>query len=253
MKIEGSVALVTGANRGLGRAFVDGLLARGAAMVYAGARIPSAMAGVPAVPVALDITQPSDVAKAAARCTDVTLLINNAGIMLRSPMLADGSAEAMRREMDVNVFGTLDMVRCFAPVLAANGGGAIVNVLSVLSWVTSPALATYSASKHAELAVTDAARIQLKAQGTQVLGVYAGFIDTDMVAGLDGAKTTPVEVVARTLEGVDAGLDHVLAGERAHHVWATRRENPAALEAGMQAAWDAAAAANWRDLHPETP
>ena len=123
-------------------------------------------------------------------------------IMLKSPMLTEGSEDALRREMEVKVYGVLAMMRAFAPVLAHNGGGAIVNMLSVVSWFVNPFNATYCASKHAALAVTDAARIQLKAQGTQVVGVYAGFIDTDMAARVDAPKTSPRQVAERALEGL---------------------------------------------------
>jgi NAD(P)-dependent dehydrogenase (short-subunit alcohol dehydrogenase family) len=244
MKITGAVALITGANRGLGRAYAEALLAAGAARVYGGARDPASIADPRVTPVRLDVTDPAQVAAAAARCADVTLLINNAGIMLSTPMLADGSDEAMRREMEVNVFGTLAMIRAFAPALGANGGGAIVNMLSVVSWFTSPFNATYGASKHAELAVTDGARIQLKAQGTQVIGVYAGYIDTDMAAGVDADKISPQEVALATLAGVDAGADHVPVGARAHEIWKARCTAPTELEATMQAAWDASRAAD---------
>jgi len=239
MNIAGGIALVTGANRGLGRAYVEALLAAGAAKVYGGARDPAQIATPGVTPVRLDVTDPAQVAAAAARCADATLLINNAGVMLMTPMLAEGSEAAMRREMEVNVFGTLRMIRAFAPVLAGNGGGAIVNMLSVVSWFTSPFNATYGASKRAELAVTDGARIQLKAQGTQVIGVYAGFIDTDMAAGVDAEKVSPREVALATLEGVEAGLDHVLVGARAHEIWNAQRTSPADLEASLQRIWDA--------------
>jgi short-subunit dehydrogenase len=186
----------------------------------------------------LDITDSAQIAAAAASCTDVTLLINNAGVLLNSPMLASGSAEAMQREFDVNVFGTLNMVKAFASILAANGGGTIVNMLSIASWITSPLIATYSASKHAELVVTDAARIELKAQGTRVHGAYAGYIDTEMAAQIDSTKSSPSDVVARILEGVRAGIDHIMADAKACETWEARCSDPAGLEAAMQARWD---------------
>jgi NAD(P)-dependent dehydrogenase (short-subunit alcohol dehydrogenase family) len=239
MQVRGSVALVTGANRGLGRAYVDALLAAGAAKVYAAARDPQSISNPVVTAIRLDVTSAEQVAAAAAQCTDLTLLINNAGIMLDSPMLTEGSEDAMRRELEVNVFGTLRMVRAFAPALAMNGGGAIVNVLSVVSWFTAPSNATYCASKHAELAVTDATRIQLKAQGTRVLGVYAGYIDTDMAAGVEAKKSSPREVAERSLQGLESGIDHVLADASAHEIWQARCAAPRELEQEMQAAWDA--------------
>jgi NAD(P)-dependent dehydrogenase (short-subunit alcohol dehydrogenase family) len=237
MKIEGSIALVTGANRGLGKAYVETLLAAGAAKVYAGARDISTILDPRVTPLRLDVTSPFDIAAAAEHCGDVNILINNAGIMLAHPMLSEGSEAAMRREMEVNVFGILGMVRAFAPVLAANGGGAIVNMLSVVSWFVFPFNATYCASKHAALAVTDAIRIQLKAQGTQVIGVHAGFIDTDMAATINEAKTSPRQVAERSLDGIRNNLDHVHADDAAVEIWQATRTAPEQLAAEMQQAW----------------
>ncbi|NRQ37043.1 SDR family oxidoreductase [Nonomuraea sp. NN258] len=209
MKIHGSVALVTGANRGLGAAFAQALLERGAATVYAAARTPSAITDPRLTPLALDITDQDAVRAAAERCGDVTLLINHAGI---SRSHAPGP-EAARAEMETNYFGTLAMSRAFAPILAANGGGALVNVLSVLSFITFPQVATYAASKAAAWSLTGALRQELGEQGTLVVGVHAGYIDTDMAARVTVAKISPQEVVARTLDGVESGLTEVLADE----------------------------------------
>lgn len=240
MNIENSVALVTGANRGLGKAYTDALLAAGAAKVYAGARDPASVAITDKrlVPVKLDVTQEKDVLAAAAACPDVNLLINNAGIMLASPMLAEDSEATLRAEMEVNVFGMLRMVRAFAPVLAKNGGGAIANMLSVVSWFVFPFNATYCASKHAALALTEGVRIQLKSQGTQVVAVYAGFIDTDMAAGFDREKTPPQQVAERTLDGIRNGLNDVHADERSEAIWQAVKSDPAGLRAQMQQQWD---------------
>jgi NAD(P)-dependent dehydrogenase (short-subunit alcohol dehydrogenase family) len=153
-------------------------------------------------------------------------------------MLAGGSEAALRAEMEVNVFGMLRMVRAFAPVLAKNGGGAIANMLSVVSWFVYPFNATCCASKHAALALTEGARMQWRAQGTQVVGVYAGFIETDMAAGFDREKTPPRQVAERTLAGIRDGLNDVHADERSEAIWQAVRTDPAQLHAQMQKEWD---------------
>jgi NAD(P)-dependent dehydrogenase (short-subunit alcohol dehydrogenase family) len=244
MQIQGSVALVTGANRGLGKAFAEALLARGAAKVYAGTRnVPDEgsrpSSGDPRiVPIRLDVTAATDISAAAARCPDVTLLVNNAGILLATSMLKEGSDEALRREMEVNVYGLLGMTRAFAPILGKNGGGAIVNMLSVVSWFTVPFTATYCASKHAALVVSEASRIELRRQKTQVVGVYAGYIDTDMAASIDQPKTPPRQVADRALDGVEKRVDHVHADARSEEVWRQTRENPAQLAKLQQLSWE---------------
>jgi NAD(P)-dependent dehydrogenase (short-subunit alcohol dehydrogenase family) len=238
MQIEGCVALVTGANRGLGKAYAEALLTGGAAKVYAAARDPAAITDRRLTPLRLDVTSKAEIAAAAASCPDVNLLINNAGIMLLSPMLAAGAEDSLRREMEVNVFGLLAMAQAFTPILARNGGGALVNMLSVVSWFVNPFNATYCASKHAALAVTDGLRIQLKAQGTQVCGVYAGFIDTDMVTQVGQAKSSPEEVATRALAGLQAGESHILADASARQVHAALLADPHAMEAAAQRDWD---------------
>lgn len=238
MEIKGCTALVTGANRGLGKAYVEALLAGGAAKVYAGARDPATISDPRVTPIALDITAVQQVELAASTCLDVNLLINNAGAMLATPIFGKGAEAALRREMEVNVFGMLAMARAFAPVLGGNGGGVLVNMLSVVSWYVYPFNATYCASKHAALAVTNALRIQLKAQGTQVIGVYAGFIDTDMAAQVTGEKTSPAQVAERTLHGIRQGYKHVHADKAAENLWAKLRNDPEQLEAWAQQVWD---------------
>ncbi|MFF5213124.1 SDR family oxidoreductase [Streptosporangium sp. NPDC000396] len=211
MDLRGCTALVTGANRGLGRAFALALLERGASKVYAGARDPGSVADQRLVPVELDITDPASVAAVAERCGDVTLLINNAGIGLRGGLIAAPSLEAARAEMETNFFGTLAMCRAFAPVLGRNGGGTIVNMLSVLSWATLPGAASYAASKAATWSLTNGIRLELREQGTLVVGVHAAFIDTDMAAGIALPKTAPAEVAAQALDAIEQGSHEVLA------------------------------------------
>jgi NAD(P)-dependent dehydrogenase (short-subunit alcohol dehydrogenase family) len=213
MQISGSTALVTGANRGLGLAFARALLEAGAAKVYAGARDPRAVALPGVVPLKLDVTHDEDVAAAAREGADVTLLINNAGIAKLGGFLADGAVQDAREHFEVNFLGPLRMARAFAPVLKRNGGGALINVLSVASWINGPMLATYGASKSAAWALTNGLRIELEGQGTQVLGLHAGFIDTDLTRGIDAPKSTPEEIVKVTLAALERGEGQVLADE----------------------------------------
>ncbi|MEV5739344.1 SDR family oxidoreductase [Microbispora rosea] len=217
MKIEGSVALVTGANRGLGRCFAAALLERGAATVYAAARRPEAVDLPGVVPLALDITDPASVRAAAERAHDVNLLINNAGISTGSSALA-GTLDDIRLEMETHYFGTLAMAREFAPVLGRNGGGAILNVLSVLSWFTAPRVAAYSAAKAAALQLTNSLRLELKEQGTLVTALHVGYMDTDMAAHADGPKADPAEVAAQALWGIEQGSFEVVADDTSRYV-----------------------------------
>ena len=217
MKIAGSVALVTGADRGLGRVFARELVGRGAAKVYGAARTPAAVTQPGVTPIALDITDPERVARVARDCSDVTLLVNNAGVMKASPFIGAPSLDAARLEMETNYFGTLSMCRAFAPVLAA-GGGAIVNMMSVTSFYTSPLDPSYGASKAAELSLTNGIRMELSRQGTLVVAVHASFIDTDMAAGIDAPKISPESVARQTFEAVEAGEIEVLADERTRTV-----------------------------------
>jgi NAD(P)-dependent dehydrogenase (short-subunit alcohol dehydrogenase family) len=213
MKVQGSVALVTGANRGLGLAFAKELLERGAKKVYAGAREPSSVKLAGVIPVALDVTQSRTIEALAAELGDITLLVNNAGISRGKGALADDAVERAREEIETNYLGPLATSHAFAPTLGRNGGGAILNVLSVLSWVTLPTSATYSASKAAAWMMTNGLRSELAEQKTQVVGMHVGFVDTDMAQAITAPKIAPDEVVRRALDALEAGETEVLIDE----------------------------------------
>jgi len=218
VEIGGAVALVTGADRGLGRVFARELVSRGAARVYGAARNPAAVTEPGVTSIALDITDPARVAQVAHDCADVTVLVNNAGVMKASPFIGAPNLDAARLEMETNYFGTLSMCRAFAPVLAAGGGGAIVNMLSVSSFYTAPFDPSYSASKAAELSLTNGIRMELSQQCTLVVAVHASFIDTDMAAGIDAPKISPESVARQAFDAVEAGQIEVLADERSRFV-----------------------------------
>jgi NAD(P)-dependent dehydrogenase (short-subunit alcohol dehydrogenase family) len=166
-------------------------------------------------------------------------LINNAGVMLRTPLLAAPDMSAARGEMETNYFGTLAMCRAFAPVLARNGGGALVNMLSVASWLASPFNGSYGASKSAEWALTNAIRVELRAQGTRVVAVHAGWIDTDMAATVADTTIAPRDVAAQAMEAVERGTEEVLTDEGTRHVKASLSGDYASLYHDLQKRWDA--------------
>ena len=209
MDITKATALVTGANRGMGREIVKRLAAAGAPRIYAAARDPAKAAdladGARVSVLALDITDPGQVAAAAARCGDVALLVNNAGVNRNRPVIGETDAIAnARAEMETNYFGTLSMIRAFAPVLAANGGGMIVAMLSLVSRVCLPAIGTYCASKAAGLSMVQGARAELAAQGTHVMAVMPGSVDTDMTPG---GLARPEDIAAAVVEAIAADVE----------------------------------------------
>ncbi|MEB6662567.1 SDR family oxidoreductase [Achromobacter ruhlandii] len=218
MQLKNATVLITGANRGIGLAFAREALARGARKVYAGARDPASVTlpGVQAIQ--LDVTSDRDVAAAAALARDVTLVINNAGIAATGGFLADDSIESARRHLETNLLGPLRVAQGFAPVLAANGGGALLNVLSIASWINRPLLGVYGMSKSAAWALTNGLRHELREQGTQVLGLHMGFVDTDLTRGLDAPKSTPDSVVRQAFDALEAGAEEVLADDATRQV-----------------------------------
>jgi NAD(P)-dependent dehydrogenase (short-subunit alcohol dehydrogenase family) len=209
MKIKNSVVLVTGGNRGLGKAFVEEALARGAATVYAAARDPRTVTTPGAVPLALDVTDPDSVAAAAAVAGDVSILVNNAGALVGANYLTS-PVDDVRREFEVNFYGPLLVTRAFAPALVANRGH-VLNVHSVLSWLALSG--SYSATKAALWSMTNALRLDLGPRGVGVTGLHVGYVDTDMAAAVDAPKSSPAEVVRQALDGVEAGFHEVLADE----------------------------------------
>ncbi|SDK93052.1 NADP-dependent 3-hydroxy acid dehydrogenase YdfG [Nonomuraea maritima] len=222
MQINGAHVLVTGANRGLGRQFVLSLLERGAGKVYATARRPELVDVPGAVPLRLDITDPASVAAAAAAAPDVKIVINNAGISTGANLVT-GDLDVIRREMDTHFYGTLNVIRAFAPQLA---DGAILNVLSAVSWLGVDGAGAYHAAKAAEWALTSNARLELAGQRTLVTGLHLGAADTDMMAWYDGDKSAPEAVVAAALDGLEAHRLEVLADTWSRQVKSWLSEDP---------------------------
>lgn len=217
MDLQGAVVLVTGANRGIGAEFVNQLKARGAAKIYAAARDASAVESDGVEPIEIDITDPGQVHAAARAAGDVEVLINNAGIST-STALVSGDEASIRREMDTNFYGPLLMTRAFAPILGSNGGGAILNVISALSWFSVPGAGAYAASKAAAWTLTDSTRLELASQGTHVVAIHMGLVDTDMAKGMDAPKIDPVDLARAGLDAIESGAQEVLADEWARFV-----------------------------------
>ena len=213
MQLANAVVLITGANRGIGLAFAREALARGARRVVAAARDPASvqLPGVQAI--RLDVTDPEQVERVARECGDVTVLVNNAGIAATGGFLADTGLASTRRHLETNFFGPVHMAQAFAPVLAANGGGAILNVLSISSWINRPLLGVYGASKSAAWALTNGLRHELRSQRTQVTALHMGFVDTDLTRDIQAPKSAPELIARLAFDGLEAGADEVLADE----------------------------------------
>lgn len=216
MDFSKQVAIVSGTNRGLGKQLALELLARGA-KVYAGARNPESVDLPGAIPLRLDITDPKSVAAAAEIASDATVLINNAGSSTGASLLT-GQWEDIHVEFDTHVFGTLSMLRAFAPVIEQNGGGSVLNILSVLSWFNIGAEGAYSAAKSAQWAITNALRLELAPKNIRVAGLHVGFMDTDMTAGLQAPKSSPADIARIAIDGIEAGLYEIVADDISRQV-----------------------------------
>jgi NAD(P)-dependent dehydrogenase (short-subunit alcohol dehydrogenase family) len=209
-KIEGASALVTGGNRGFGRALVDELLDRGAAKVYATSRSPHSHPDDRVAPLVVDVTDDASVTAAAERAPEVSIVVNNAGILRKTPLLEAPLAD-IRAELETNLFGILRVSRAFAPILAEHDASALVNVLSVLSWISFGT--GYDASKAAAWSATNSLRVLLQPQGTVVTAVHVGYMDTDMAANVDAPKADPREVARQAADAIEDGEFEVLADE----------------------------------------
>ncbi len=236
MDLKGKNVLVTGANGGIGGALVEALLDKGVAKVYAAARSTDAVVELAhggdqrVVAVRLDVTHAASVAGTAEQCGDVDLVINNAGVNRCTGFMAPTALEEARQEMEVNYFGTLAMCRAFAPVLASRGGGAIVNVCSILGTVNLPVNGTYSASKAAGHSLLQGLRAELAPRGIRVIGVYPGPVDTKMTAGQEMPKATPDQVAAAILAGVEKGDEYIFPDPMSQHVHAMLEKDPRQVE-----------------------
>jgi len=213
MKLNNATVLITGANRGIGLAFAKAVLARGARKVYAGARDPASIQLAGVTPVRLDVNSAEDIAHAAELAADTTLVINNAGIAITGSFTTPEAEDVLRRHFETNVLGVLRVAQAFAPALARNGGGALLNVASVASWISGSLLGNYAVSKAAVWSLSNGLRNDLRPQGTQVLTLHMGFVDTDLTHGIDSPKSTPEAIVERALDALEAGAEEVLADE----------------------------------------
>ncbi|MPY33629.1 SDR family oxidoreductase [Streptomyces adustus] len=227
MDISTATVLVTGANRGLGRALAQEFLARGAT-VYAAARRPDLidLPGVKAV--RLDITDPASVAAAVEEAGDITVLVNNAGSSTGADLLT-GDWDAVRLEMETHYLGTLGVIRAFTPVIEAQGGGAVLNVLSALSWISFPAVGAYAAAKSAEWSLTNAVRQQLAPRGISVSGLHVGYMDTDMARHVEGPKADPADVARAAVDGIASGAAEIVVDDTSRQVQAGLSGGVAAL------------------------
>lgn len=240
MKTENSIVLITGANRGIGKAYAEAFLKAGAQKIYLGVRDPGSVKDMLAASpkyeaLKLDVTNATDIKNAAAKAGDVTILINNAGILFFDDLANPDAADHGRKQMEVNYFGPLNLTRAFAPVLKKNGGGAVITVSSIAGHVMFPGLMTYSASKFAAHALILAMRQSLSAQGTRVIGVYPGPIDTDMARDVPMDKVPPAQVAEATIKALTAGKEDVFPDPASQNLYDTLRRDPKEVERQMLA------------------
>jgi len=227
MDISTATALVTGANRGLGRALARELAARGAT-VWAAVRRPEQVDLPGVTPIRLDVTDPASIAAAAEKARDVTLLINNAGSSTGADPLT-GDWDALRLELDTHYLGSLRTIRAFAPVVEANGGGAVLNILSVLSWFSFPSVGAYAAAKSAAWSMTNTVRQQLAPRGITVSALHVGYMNTDMARHVTGPKTDPAVVARAAVDGVAAGAPEIVVDDTSRQIQAKLSGGVAAL------------------------
>lgn len=239
MDIQGCVAIVSGANRGIGEGFVHVLIEEGAAKVYAGARDPASARHLEdqypgrVVAVRLDVSKPEQIEAAAAACPDVSVVVNNAGAFTNRLLIGADDLSGAREEMEVNYFGPVAMARAFAPALKANGGGAILNVLSVGGMVAAPNMGGYSPSKFAMRAAGSCIRAELAGQSTSVTSLIVGSVDTRMASHVKGAKEQPEDIARAAMKGITRGVDEIDTDRFAVETRAALARDPKGLERGM--------------------
>lgn len=235
MKIQNAIALVTGANRGIGRELVKALLAAGASKVYAGVRDVNSLTALKAinssqiVPLQLDVTDRKRVNALAEQAPDVNLLINNAGILAFGSIL-DVPLETIADQFETNFYGKLNMARTFVPVIETNGGGAIVNMLTLVALASMPGLSVYNASKAAAWSMTQSLRASVSSKGIEVYGVFPGAVDTDMLAGVEMAKTSPADIAAAVIAGIEAGEEDIFPDPMSTQVYGVWKQDHKAIE-----------------------